>query len=58
MALHAKAPIYDIQRVVTGNPQIGRVLRLTFAVAELAPDGSRVRDFRRVIRGTQVHVAK
>lgn len=59
VALHAKAPIYDIASVVTGAPQIGRVLHLTFAAPEKAADGSTVWDFKRVvIRGNQVHVAR
>lgn len=58
-ALHQLAPIYDIQNVVTGAPQIGRVLHLTFFAQERAADGSRYWDFKRlVVRGTTAVWAK
>ncbi len=58
-ALHRIAPIYDIASVVSGAPQIGRVLHLTFAAPEKAQDGTRSWDVRRlVIRGTTAVWAK
>jgi hypothetical protein len=57
--LNGLAPIYDITSVTTGAPQIGRVLHLTFAADEKAPDGTSFWDFKRlVIRGTTALWAK
>jgi hypothetical protein len=57
--LNDLAPIYDITSVTTGAPQIGRVLHLTFAANEKAPDGTSFWDFKRlVIRGTTAVWAK
>jgi hypothetical protein len=53
VVLNALAPIYDIKSITTGSPQIGRVLHLTLAAEEKAPDGTRFWDFKRiVVRGT------
>jgi len=58
-ALNAIAPIYDIKNITTGLPQIGRVLHLTLAAEEKAPDGTRFWDFKRlVVRGTTAVWAK
>jgi hypothetical protein len=59
VAVHAKAPIYDIVSITTGKPQIGRVIHLTFFAEEPAPDGSRFFDVTRVIlRGTTLLAAR
>jgi hypothetical protein len=59
VALNQVAPIYDIQSVTTGAPQIGRVLHLTLFAQERAADGSRTWDFKRlVVRGTTAVWAK
>ena len=53
-AVHLKTPIYDIVSIVSGKPQIGRVVHLTFFSQETAPDGTAFHDFARVIlRGTE-----
>ncbi|MDO8835515.1 MAG: M4 family metallopeptidase, partial [Vicinamibacterales bacterium] len=59
VAVHAKAPIYDIVSITTGKPLIGRVIHLTFFADEPAPDGSRFFDVARVIlRGTTLLAAR
>ena len=53
VAVNAVAPIYDIVSLTTGQPQIGRVIHLTFFAEEQAPDGTPFFDVSRVIlRGT------
>lgn len=53
VAVHEKVPIYDIVSITTGQPQIGRVVHLTFFSKERAGDGTPFWDFARVIlRGT------
>lgn len=54
VALHAKAPIYDIHKVTDGSPAIGRVLHLSL-FSEETTGSETFWDFRRVIvRGTTV----
>ncbi len=58
-AIHAHTPLYDIVNAVSGQPQVGRVLHMTFFSAETAPDGTILHDFARVVlRGTQAVVAR
>jgi hypothetical protein len=59
VALNRRTPIYDIRSITSGQPEIGRVLHLTFFAEERAPDGTPFWDFRRVIvRGTKVLSAR
>jgi bacillolysin len=52
-AVHNKVPLYDIVSITTGNPQIGRVVHLTFFSEEKSPAGASFFDIARVIlRGT------
>ncbi len=52
-AANGAAPIYDIANITTGQPQIGRVVHITFFSEEKRQDGRSCFDFARVIiRGT------
>jgi Zn-dependent metalloprotease len=52
-AVHKKVPLYDIVSITTGNPQIGRVVHLTFFSEEKSASGGSFFDMARVIlRGT------
>ena len=51
--VHQKVPLYDIVSITTGNPQIGRVVHLTFFTEEKSASGASFFDLARVIlRGT------
>lgn len=54
-AMNGKTETYDIANRVTGKPEIGDVVHLTFFSAERTPDGTTYHSFARVIfRGTHV----
>ena len=57
-AVNAAFPIYDTADLVSGKPQIGRVVHLSFFSGELGPDGKPLYGMRRVLlRGTRAIAA-
>jgi len=59
VALNRRMPIYDIRSISSGEPEIGRVLHLTFFAEERPSNGTPYWDFRRIIvRGTKVLSAR
>jgi len=54
-AINKKIPTYDIMNLVSGRPEIGKIVHLTFFSKETAPQGQSYHDFvRLIIRGTRV----
>ena len=51
-AVNAKVPLYDIRSITTGQPQLGRVLHLTFFAEERTSAGSFFDVARVILRGT------
>jgi hypothetical protein len=57
--IHKMASTYDTVNTVTGRPQIGRVVHLTFFTTETTPTGQVYHSFvRLIIRGTTVVYAR
>jgi hypothetical protein len=55
VAVHNRAPTYDIVNMVNGKPEIGKAVHITFFSRETTPQGQAYHSFARVIlRGTKV----
>ncbi len=57
-AVNAKVPIYDIRSITTGQPQLGRVLHLTFFAEEKSGGGSFFDVARVILRGSTAIAAR
>jgi hypothetical protein len=58
-AVNRKAPTYDIFNLVSGKPEIGKAVHITFFAREVTPQGVPYHSFARVIlRGTRVYYTK
>ncbi len=57
--INNSTPTYDILNMVTGRPEIGDVVHLTFFSKEVTPEGAGYHSFTRVIiRGTKIMYAR
>ncbi len=57
--INQRVPTYDIQHRVTGRPELGDIVHLTFFTKEKHPNGNSYHSFARVIlRGSRVVVAR
>ncbi len=57
-AVHARVPLYDIVSITTGQPQIGRVIHLTFFAQEAGTGGGYFDVARVILRGTTLLSAR
>lgn len=59
VAIHQKAPIYDIVNIVNGKTELGKVVHLTFFAKETASTGEVGHSFARLIfRGSKLFFAR
>jgi len=59
VAIHQKAPIYDIINIVNGKTELGKVVHLTFFARETASSGAVGHSFARLIfRGNKLFFAR
>ena len=55
LAVHSRAPSYDIINLISGKPELGKAVHLTFFAREVTPQGTAYHSFARVIfRGNRV----
>jgi len=55
VAIHQRAPTYDIINMVSGKPELGKAVHITFFAKETTPQGVSYHSFARaVLRGTRV----
>ncbi len=59
VSINKKVPIYDIMNLVSGKPEIGKIVHLTFFSKESDPQGLPCHSFiRLIIRGQRVLYAR
>jgi len=59
VAIHAKAPTYDIVNITNGKTELGKVVHLTFFAKERAADGTAGHSFARLVfRGNKLFFAR
>lgn len=59
VALNQKSPTYDIVNLISGKPELGRVVHLTFFSREVAANGAGYWSFTRLLlRGNKIYYAR